>query len=667
MLVEMSKVYIVGLKAKFVEVTNGLQSYGKLHITSLKEAIESGEAPEEVQSMVVFERTALQREKMRELASRGNLILQGLQNQLATPWVPQSTTSESAALQLRSIHELITEGTQVLDRIEPEATVLASEAQSLAEQLSALQRYEPLMQKIEPLVTDAVAGRDVDSIALVFERRFRDAIAELKRSVEEATDYHTTFVIGELEGNDMIAVILIVDRAYSAAARALLTEEGVSRIKLPGMLESLPFADSLVLMRERLTTLPQSIEQAQARVASFLNGHFQEINSLIVELENRTSQLDIIDQFGETRYTFVVAGYLPADEVEDLRSLLVSRYEGAVIIDEVPINPHEYAQVPVQLKNTGRAKWFEAALGIWGTPAYGTMDPTTLLATFFPFIFGFIVGDVGYGLLLFGLCIWARMKYKDKPVVQAFANVMAPAGFMTIVFGVFYFEFFGNLAHVFIPGLNQIPVWHITESFSLPFMRTQSSMQMTYLLMALAFGVFQVFYGLIIGMGIAKRGGHSKHLIEKAGLLTLLIAGIALLITSVAVPLTNALGAVPAAIINYALYLFLAVGFISALWGGGMMGAVETLEAVSHIASYLRIMAVGLVGALLADAANELMFVTMPNAVGLIIALILHVMNFVIICFSPTIHALRLNFLEFFTNFWQASKVVYRPFARKEG
>jgi V/A-type H+-transporting ATPase subunit I len=113
----------------------------------------------------------------------------------------------------------------------------------------------------------------------------------------------------------------------------------------------------------------------------------------------------------------------------------------------------------------------------------------------------------------------------------------------------------------------------------------------------------------------------------------------------------------------------MAVGFGVALWSSGIMGAIETVEAFAHIASYIRIMAVGLVGAYLADAANGLAFETMPGAVGLIIALILHVLNFVIICFSPTIHALRLNFLEFFNNFWQGGKVTYKPFVNtgKEG
>ncbi len=45
-------------------------------------------------------------------------------------------------------------------------------------------------------------------------------------------------------------------------------------------------------------------------------------------------------------------------------------------------------------------------------------------------------------------------------------------------------------------------------------------------------------------------------------------------------------------------------GFVFAVRGGGVMGVVETVESVSHMASYIRIMAVGLAGAIFANAIN---------------------------------------------------------------
>jgi V/A-type H+-transporting ATPase subunit I len=108
-------------------------------------------------------------------------------------------------------------------------------------------------------------------------------------------------------------------------------------------------------------------------------------------------------------------------------------------------------------------------------------------------------------------------------------------------------------------------------------------------------------------------------------------------------------------------------GFVFAIRGGGVMGGVETIMAFSHMASYIRIMAVGLAGAIFAEAVNGIAIKSGNLVVGVIIALLLHSLNFVIAAFSPTIHALRLNFLEFFGNFFETSTTQYSPFHKSGG
>lgn len=132
MLVEMSKVYIVGLKARFVQVTDGLQTYGKLHIASLQDAIESGEAPDSVSSMVVFERTLEQRDAMKELASRGSLMLESLQDELVAPYVHKRVEYEREGNTLTPIGELIGRARELIDAHEVQAKHLASVAHGLA-------------------------------------------------------------------------------------------------------------------------------------------------------------------------------------------------------------------------------------------------------------------------------------------------------------------------------------------------------------------------------------------------------------------------------------------------------------------------------------------------------------------------------------------------------
>jgi len=113
--------------------------------------------------------------------------------------------------------------------------------------------------------------------------------------------------------------------------------------------------------------------------------------------------------------------------------------------------------------------------------------------------------------------------------------------------------------------------------------------------------------------------------------------------------------------------LVIFMGLYFAIKGGSINGGIESILALTHIASYLRIMAVGLAGAIFAQAVNGIA-VSMGNPViGLLLAVPLQILNFVICAFTPTIHAIRLNFLEFFGGFFETSSKEYKPFHKTGG
>jgi V/A-type H+-transporting ATPase subunit I len=48
--------------------------------------------------------------------------------------------------------------------------------------------------------------------------------------------------------------------------------------------------------------------------------------------------------------------------------------------------------------------------------------------------------------------------------------------------------------------------------------------------------------------------------------------------------------------------------------------------------------------------------------VGTLFALLFHLVNFALGVFSPTVHALRLHFVEFFGTFYSPGGLRYEPF-----
>ncbi len=64
-------------------------------------------------------------------------------------------------------------------------------------------------------------------------------------------------------------------------------------------------------------------------------------------------------------------------------------------------------------------------------------------------------------------------------------------------------------------------------------------------------------------------------------------------------------------------------------------------------------MAIGLTSVLLAFVANRLGGLTGDVVTGVMVAGLLHLLNIVLGVFSPTIHSLRLHYVEFFSKFME--------------
>ena len=95
-----------------------------------------------------------------------------------------------------------------------------------------------------------------------------------------------------------------------------------------------------------------------------------------------------------------------------------------------------------------------------------------------------------------------------------------------------------------------------------------------------------------------------------------------------------------------------------------MFGTIEVMSTVGNILSYARLMAIGMASVILAMVANKLSGAFEIAIIGIIIAVLLHILNLVLAMFSPSIHSVRLHLVEFFSKFYEGGGRVYKPFAR---
>jgi len=97
---------------------------------------------------------------------------------------------------------------------------------------------------------------------------------------------------------------------------------------------------------------------------------------------------------------------------------------------------------PVIQDNPGAVRPFEALVEVINRPKYSEFDPTVFVFLTFPAFFGFMIGDLGYGILYMLLGGWLYTSF-DSDVIKSLGGVGLWAGGFTALFGVLYGEIFG--------------------------------------------------------------------------------------------------------------------------------------------------------------------------------------------------------------------------------
>jgi len=116
---------------------------------------------------------------------------------------------------------------------------------------------------------------------------------------------------------------------------------------------------------------------------------------------------------------------------------------------------------PVIQDNPAPARPFEALVEVVNRPKYGEFDPTVFFFLSFPAFYGFMIGDVGYGIIytLLGYGLYSKA---SGDVLKSLGGVTMWAGGFTMLFGFLYGEIFGllTISDVVWPalGLESAPI-----------------------------------------------------------------------------------------------------------------------------------------------------------------------------------------------------------------
>lgn len=557
-------------------------------------------------------------------------VLPELPDDTPIPWPPAATDPVST-LQAE------------LARYAPEIEKLAAQQEALHSDAQTLPSYAETVRKLVRLTPGLTQLQGYDTIALLVHKRYAQALTLLADQVRAAVGPEFELVSDQVDP-DTVGAILVVPQRHAAQVQTLLGNVQVSQVRLPESLRDVSFSDALSRIQRRLDAIPAELAAVETKLREESGQHRPRWLGARRHLAQRLEQLRVRRHLGETDTTFTLIGWVPRPELERVVQTLDDRVPNALDISELPAPEGSTLQPPILLTNRAAVRPYEFFLRLLALPKAGSLDPSTLMALFMPLFFGLMLGDIGYGLVILLIAGLVHFRSKKGTGVRDVTYFLMMGAGWAMIWGLVFGEFFGALGH----ELGLRPLWRE---------RSDPEALSALLLFAIAIGVVHVTLGLVLGVWEAWRARLRSELWERAGML-LGLCGIFLLVAAASrqLPAGWATPAVAAIVVGLVL-LMRGLGPI-----GVLMAPVELLGGLGNILSYLRLAAIGLASVYLAMVGNELAGRIGVVWVGVLIAALFHALNIAMGAFSPSIHAMRLHYVEFFSKFYEAGGTPFQPF-----
>ncbi|OYR54941.1 V-type ATP synthase subunit I [Halorubrum sp. Ea1] len=730
----MSKVSVTGSKRVIDDVIEAAYAHHSLHVTDYDERYEGfapGESLEGAQT--VNERLVTVRSLESVLDVEGDEVD-----------AARAIDDEELERELADVRERV-------NALNDRRDELQTEIRDREEEIDRMEPFADLGIELDLL-------RGYDSLEVV--------VGEAKPDAVEAT-------LADADGIDAYEVFAGSDVVAIFAKPADGAEEGVLQDSLVGVdiaLLEVPEAEAgpaeyvaeLEREREDLRTDLEAIEADLAAMkeeaAAFL---LRAEEQLTIEAEKKEAPLS----FATTENAFVAEGWIPTDTYPEFEATIADAVGDHAEVEELerasftPDGDHHTEAVdgdegdsasavdadagaadataekaaatdgghamhgdddpPVVQDNGNAAGPFELLVQGFGRPKYSEFDPTLLVFLTFPLMFGFMIGDVGYGVLYAAIGYFLYSRF-DGTFRELGAVAMWAGGF-TILFGIYFgIDLFGYHAYQLLPGDIH---WPVDGKGLSP---ADLDWALSFLVASVLFGLVHLNAGHILSFVSNYQQHDLKHALYEGGSWLLILNGAWVWIFS-----QHVLGPKPAFLFDsFSILTFGAVSFagfpvavgyvaIAAIALGVVLLAIgeppelaEVLSPIVNVISYARIMAVLLAKGGMALAVNllafgayideggagsfhfifsadyleyvrshpedyELVFAGITTAFdpasiglvgvvalvgGVVVAVVGHVVVLLLGVTSAGIQAVRLEYVEFFGNFYEGGGDSYLPF-----
>ncbi len=325
--------------------------------------------------------------------------------------------------------------------------------------------------------------------------------------------------------------------------------------------------------------------------------------------------------------------------------------------------PTDEDEPPTLMQNNSVVECFEGITNTFAPPNYRELDPNFIMGLFYSIFMGFIIGDAGYGILMFlvgGYIWWKGLK---KPTgMSRLAGAFSVGGIFAIIWGLLFNSLFGfTVFEKAVMPNAQTDMWMLA-GISVP----------AVLIISMLIGVAHLTVGYVCKAVQEWRRGNTWDGIFDGIVWAVFSLGVAALIIGfteeAGLPFLQTVGAVTAG--GSLLLAMLTAGRHEKGFGKftkGFGAAYGVINYASDILSYARLYGLMLSGAVIAGiiAGYAADFFASGNVVFIILAVVLLIVgngfNLVMNLLGAYIHDARLQYVEFYGKFFEGEGVLFKP------
>ena len=640
----MAKVRVVTTKDYSTETLKTLHAAGVLHV-------------EESEELKPVDKEAIEQERKEigELLTSINDVLD---------YIPKGER-----LSLQQEVEVIY--TKPFDQVESEVRLLCTKLSNMhhgatklnedVKELTGLSKYiGPLERQADMRLQDLnFSGSYLFSHVFVFPNElFETSYPKLRGYILESLS-------GTVENETVLYVIAKVKNQKTI--ESIVKDGGGKMLPIPG--QDLTLREFLEVADGNIHNLGKELTRLHAEIVSKTRESLEKLVLFREALSAERERLAVLDKASESKYVTLIEGWIPESTVESTISQVKENID-YVFIDTR--KPEQAEEPPTKMKNPTPLRPFEVVVNLFGTPKYDEWDPTPIIAYFFAFFFGLMLGDVVYAIIIMLFAYRGLHRLVNDPQTEGFKlfqRTLYISGGVALIVGLLTGSYLGDFYTFFgIETLTLVePIQAVLGNAT------------WFILLSIAIGLIHVNLAHIMALirGIRQKG----VALGKAGLFLLQIAvipWIAHKLFGVEIPFLPE-QAYP--ILLYFAFLGVVLIVVSSIvqkgvFLGGIFWLFDITGLLGDVMSYCRLAGVGLATFYLATSFN-MMASVVSNMVpdgpagllkiivgGLILIVILlvgHVINLVLSGITCFVHSLRLCFVEFLLKFYDGGGKKYSP------